>query len=136
MVNNIGATSASMKNNDEVGFQNQVEKFIESFNKSSIEMSTFISNKMATSLSEDQLTAMIKNISTNANNSLRDGDAIDGLKIMVADNIKSQIRTLSDLKVGSLSTNGDWEARTEVSKKYEKVELEEILKILLMLVYN
>ena len=30
-----------------------------------------------------------------------------------------------------LSTNGDWEARTEVSKKYEKVELEEILKILL-----
>lgn len=107
VVNNIGATSASMKNNDEVGFQNQVEKFIESFNKSSIEMSTFISNKMATSLSEDQLTAMIKNISTNANNSLRDGDAIDGLKIMVADNIKSQIRTLSDLKVGSLSTNGD-----------------------------
>lgn len=107
VVNNIGATSASMKNNDEVGFQNQVEKFIESFNKSSIEMSTFISNKMATSLSEDQLTAMIKNISTNANNSLRDGDAIDGLKIMVADNIKSQIRALSDLKVGSLSTNGD-----------------------------
>lgn len=107
VVNNIGATSASMKNNDEVGIQNQVEKFIESFNKSSIEMSTFISNKMATSLSEDQLTAMIKNISTNANNSLRDGDAIDGLKIMVADNIKSQIRTLSDLKVGSLSTNGD-----------------------------
>ena len=107
VVNNIGTTSASMKNNDEVGFQNQVEKFIESFNKSSIEMSTFISNKMATSLSEDQLTAMIKNISTNANNSLRDGDAIDGLKIMVADNIKSQIRTLSDLKVGSLSTNGD-----------------------------
>ena len=107
VVNNIGATSASMKNNDEVGFQNQVEKFIESFNKSSIEMSTFISNKMATSLSEDQLTAMIKNISTNANNSLRDGDAIDGLKIMVADNIKSQIRTSSDLKVGSLSTNGD-----------------------------
>ena len=107
VVNNIGATSASLKNNDEVGFQNQVEKFIESFNKSSIEMSTFISNKMATSLSEDQLTAMIKNISTNANNSLRDGDAIDGLKIMVADNIKSQIRTLSDLKVGSLSTNGD-----------------------------
>ena len=107
VVNNLGAVSASMKNNDEVGFQNQVEKFIESFNKSSIEMSTFISNKMATSLSEDQLTAMIKNISTNANNSLRDGDAIDGLKIMVADNIKSQIRTLSDLKVGSLSTNGD-----------------------------
>ena len=30
-----------------------------------------------------------------------------------------------------LSTNGDWEARTEVSKKYEKVELEEILKLLL-----
>ena len=29
-----------------------------------------------------------------------------------------------------LSTNGDWEARTEVSKKYKKVELEEILKIL------
>lgn len=107
VVNNIGATSSSMKNDDEVEFQNQVEKFIESFNKSSIEMSTFISNKMATSLSEDQLTAMIKNISTNANNSLRDGDAVDGLKIMVADNIKSQIRTLSDLKVGSLSTNGD-----------------------------
>lgn len=107
VVNNLGTVSSSMKNDDEVGFQNQVEKFIESFNKSSIEMSTFISNKMATSLSEDQLTAMIKNISTNANNSLRDGDAIDGLKIMVADNIKSQIRTLSDLKVGSLSTNGD-----------------------------
>ena len=30
-----------------------------------------------------------------------------------------------------LSTNGDWEARTEVSKKYKKVELEEILKLLL-----
>ncbi len=107
VVNNIGATSSSMKNDDEVGLQNQVEKFIESFNKSSIEMSAFISNKMATSLSEDQLTAMLKNISTNANNSLRDGDAVDGLKIIVADNIKSQIRTLSDLKVGSLSTNGD-----------------------------
>lgn len=107
VVNNLGTVSSSMKNDDEVGLQNQVEKFIESFNKSSIEMSTFISNKMATSLSEDQLTAMLKNISTNANNSLRDGDAIDGLKIMVADNIKSQIRTLSDLKVGSLSTNGD-----------------------------
>lgn len=107
VVNNIGAVSTSIKNDDEVDFQNQVEKFIESFNKSSIEMSTFISNKMATTLSEDQLTAMIKNISTNANNSLRDGDAIDGLKIMVADNIKSQIRTLADLKVGSISTNGD-----------------------------
>lgn len=107
VVNNIGATSSSMKNDDEVGLQNQVEKFIESFNKSSIEMSAFISNKMVTSLSEDQLTAMLKNISTNANNSLRDGDAVDGLKIIVADNIKSQIRTLSDLKVGSLSTNGD-----------------------------
>ena len=30
-----------------------------------------------------------------------------------------------------LSTNGDWETRTEVSKKYKKVELEEILKLLL-----
>ena len=107
VVNNLGTVSSSMKNDDEVGLQNQVEKFIESFNKSSIEMSAFISNKMATSLSEDQLTAMLKNISTNANNSLRDGDAVDGLKIIVADNIKSQIRTLSDLKVGSLSTNGD-----------------------------
>lgn len=107
VVNNLGPVSSSMKNDDEVGLQNQVEKFIESFNKSSIEMSAFISNKMATSLSEDQLTAMLKNISTNANNSLRDGDAVDGLKIIVADNIKSQIRTLSDLKVGSLSTNGD-----------------------------
>lgn len=107
VVNNLGTVSSSMKNDDEVGLQNQVEKFIESFNKSSVEMSAFISNKMATSLSEDQLTAMLKNISTNANNSLRDGDAVDGLKIIVADNIKSQIRTLSDLKVGSLSTNGD-----------------------------
>ncbi len=106
VINSIGSVSAA-KNNGEEEFQKQVEKFIESFNKSSIEMSAFISNKMATSLSEDQLTAMLKNISTNANNSLRDGDAVDGLKIIVADNIKSQIRTLSDLKVGSLSTNGD-----------------------------
>ena len=35
------------------------------------------------------------------------------------------------LALSRLSTNGDWEARTEVSKKYEKVDLEEILKILL-----
>ena len=35
------------------------------------------------------------------------------------------------LTLSRLSTNGDWEPRTEVSKKYEKVELEEILKILL-----
>ena len=35
------------------------------------------------------------------------------------------------LALSRLSTNGDWEASTEVSKKYEKVELEEILKILL-----
>ena len=35
------------------------------------------------------------------------------------------------LALSRLSTNGDWEAHTEVSKKYEKVELEEILKILL-----
>ena len=35
------------------------------------------------------------------------------------------------LALSRLSTNGDWETRTEVSKKYEKVELEEILKILL-----
>jgi hypothetical protein len=35
------------------------------------------------------------------------------------------------LALSRLSTNGDWEVRTEVSKKYEKVELEEILKILL-----
>ena len=35
------------------------------------------------------------------------------------------------LALSRLSTNGDWEARTEVSKKYKKVELEEILKILL-----
>ena len=35
------------------------------------------------------------------------------------------------LALSRLSTNGDWEARSEVSKKYEKVELEEILKILL-----
>ena len=30
-----------------------------------------------------------------------------------------------------LSTDSDWEVRTEVSKKYEKVELEDILKLLL-----
>ena len=30
-----------------------------------------------------------------------------------------------------LSTNADWEMRTEVSKRYEKVELEEILKIII-----
>ena len=35
------------------------------------------------------------------------------------------------LALSRLSTNGDWETRTEVSKKYKKVELEEILKILL-----
>ena len=35
------------------------------------------------------------------------------------------------LALSRLSTNGDWEARTEVSKKYKKVELEEILKLLL-----
>ena len=35
------------------------------------------------------------------------------------------------LALSRLSTNGDWEARTEVSRKYEKVELEEILKLLL-----
>ena len=35
------------------------------------------------------------------------------------------------LALSRLSTNGDCEARTEVSKKYKKVELEEILKILL-----
>ena len=35
------------------------------------------------------------------------------------------------MSLSRLSTNGDWEAHTEVSKKYEKVELEEILKILL-----
>ena len=35
------------------------------------------------------------------------------------------------LALSRLSTNGNWETRTEVSKKYEKVELEEILKILL-----
>ena len=35
------------------------------------------------------------------------------------------------LALSRLSTNGDWEPHTEVSKKYEKVELEEILKILL-----
>lgn len=35
------------------------------------------------------------------------------------------------LVLSRLSINEDWEARTEVSKKYEKVELEEILKLLL-----
>ena len=35
------------------------------------------------------------------------------------------------LALSRLSTNVDWEARTEVSKKYEKVKLEEILKLLL-----
>ena len=35
------------------------------------------------------------------------------------------------LALSRLSTNGDWDARTEVSKKYKKVELEEILKLLL-----
>ena len=35
------------------------------------------------------------------------------------------------MALSRLSTNGDWEAHTEVPKKYEKVELEEILKILL-----
>ena len=35
------------------------------------------------------------------------------------------------LALSRLSTNGDWETRTEVSKKYEKVDLEEILKLLL-----
>lgn len=35
------------------------------------------------------------------------------------------------LALSRLSTNADWETRTEVSKRYEKVKLEEILKILL-----
>ena len=37
----------------------------------------------------------------------------------------------ASIALSRISTNGDWEARTEVSKKYKKVELEEILKILL-----
>ena len=37
----------------------------------------------------------------------------------------------ASLALSRLATNGDWEAHTEVSKKYERVELEEILKLLL-----
>ena len=37
----------------------------------------------------------------------------------------------ASLSLSRLAANDDWEARTEVSKKYEKVELEEILKLLL-----
>ena len=35
------------------------------------------------------------------------------------------------MALSRLSTDGDWETHTEVSKKYEKVELEDILKLLL-----
>ena len=37
----------------------------------------------------------------------------------------------ASIALSRISTTGDWEARTEVSKKYKNVELEEILKILL-----
>lgn len=35
------------------------------------------------------------------------------------------------LALSRLTTNADWETHTEVSKRYEKVELEEVLKLLL-----
>lgn len=37
----------------------------------------------------------------------------------------------ASMALSRLSTDGDWETHTEVSKKYEKVELEDILKLLL-----
>lgn len=106
VVNNLGAVSSS-KTKDDVGLQKQVEKYVETFSESSSEMLPFISRKMITSLSEEQLTAMLKNISGNANNALRNGAAVEGLKIMVADNIKSPIQKPEQLKVGDVSVNGD-----------------------------
>lgn len=106
VINSIGSVSAA-KNNGEEEFQKQVEKYMDAFGKSSYEMSPFISNKMATSLSEERLKSMLNNISTNANNSLREGDVMLGLKIMVADNIKALVKKPASLKVGSVSANGD-----------------------------
>ena len=37
----------------------------------------------------------------------------------------------ASIALSRISTNGDWEARTEVSKKYEKVELGELLKLII-----
>ena len=106
VVDNLGMVSAT-KNDDNEGLQKQVEKFMESFSKSSSEMIPYISDKMVTSMTEEQISMMLKNISTDANNVLRNGDAVEGLKIMTADNIKNPIRKPAELKVENVSANGD-----------------------------
>lgn len=106
VVNNIGMASSS-KSDANDALQKQVEKFMESFNKTSSDMTPFVSNKMATSIPESQLLSMLQNISTNANNKLRDGDAVDGLKMMIADNIKAPVKKPAELKVSSVNVNGN-----------------------------
>lgn len=106
VVDNLGSVSASKKDDNE-GLQKHVEKFMESFSQSSSEMIPYISDRMVTSMSEEQISAMLKNISINANNVLRNGDAVEGLKIMTADNIKTPIKKPAVLKVENVSANGD-----------------------------
>lgn len=36
-----------------------------------------------------------------------------------------------DMKLSRLSTNGDWKTRTELSSKYRKIELQELLKLVM-----
>lgn len=106
MVNSINVvTSSNSKNADQL--QVQIEKFMELFNESGEKMTAFISDDMVTTMPEDQMVVMLGNISDNANTTLRNGDAIEGLKLMVADNIIKSIKKPKELKVNNVSVDGN-----------------------------
>lgn len=106
-VNNHNNTASLAKTENTEQLQNKVEKYMESINTSSADMVPFISTKMVTGLSESQLSTMLKNVSQKANNELRDGDAVEGLKMLVADNVKASIKKPAELKVNNVYVNGD-----------------------------
>ncbi len=106
MVKNVNVvSSSSSKNADQL--QVQVEKFMESFSESGSDMAAFVSDKMVTNMPEEEMVTMLGSVSDAANSTLRNGDAIEGLKIMVADNIKNGIKKPKELKISDVSVNDD-----------------------------
>lgn len=53
------------------------------------------------------------------------------MKVTVGD--QDRVKFGLDMKLSRISTGGSWEARTEISSKYKRIELQELLKMLLKL---
>lgn len=95
----------------------QANAFIASIDQGNDSIARFISDKMVLNIPTNQLKGMIAIVSSDANYKLRGGEPIEGLKLMLADNIKKTIKKSENITINKVSSSADSSIVSFTNKK-------------------